>query len=206
MKNPLHYQLSEYDCGPTSLLNAMSYLFAREEIPPEIIRNIMLYCLDLYGDDGGTGKSGTSHTAMMFLSNWLNGYGSVRHFPISSRYLVKEEVYLSQDSLICDALYRGGAVVLRVFLDEWHYVLLTGVEENRVLMFDPYYWPDLPKTAGVLQLTDQPFRCNRSVEFSVMNRDCLELYALGPVDVREALLLFNGQTMLTQENTVEYII
>ena len=22
MKNPLHYQLSEYDCGPTSLFNA----------------------------------------------------------------------------------------------------------------------------------------------------------------------------------------
>ena len=34
MKNPLHYQLSEYDCGPTSMHNAMSFLFEREEIPP----------------------------------------------------------------------------------------------------------------------------------------------------------------------------
>ena len=42
-KNPLHYQLSEYDCGPTAMLDAISYLFPREEIPPEIIRNIMLY-------------------------------------------------------------------------------------------------------------------------------------------------------------------
>ena len=42
MKNPLHYQLTEYDCGPTSLLNAVNYLFEREEIPPEIVRNIML--------------------------------------------------------------------------------------------------------------------------------------------------------------------
>lgn len=47
-KNPLHYQLSEYDCGPTAMLDAISYLFPREEIPPEIIRNIMLYCLDCY--------------------------------------------------------------------------------------------------------------------------------------------------------------
>lgn len=46
MKNPLHYQLTEYDCGPTSMLNAVSFLFEREEIPPDIIRNIMLYCLD----------------------------------------------------------------------------------------------------------------------------------------------------------------
>ena len=51
MKNPLHYQLSEYDCGPTSLLNAISFLFEREEIPPEILRNIMLYCLDCYGPE-----------------------------------------------------------------------------------------------------------------------------------------------------------
>ena len=35
MKNPLHYQLSDYDRGPTSMLNAVSYLFEREEIPPE---------------------------------------------------------------------------------------------------------------------------------------------------------------------------
>ena len=32
MKNPLHYQLSEYDCGPTSMMNAIAYLFEREEI------------------------------------------------------------------------------------------------------------------------------------------------------------------------------
>ena len=43
MNNPLHYQLPEYDCGPTSMLNAVSYLFRREEIPPEIIRSITLH-------------------------------------------------------------------------------------------------------------------------------------------------------------------
>ena len=37
MNNPLRYQMTEYDCGPTSMLNAVSYLFRREEIPPEIV-------------------------------------------------------------------------------------------------------------------------------------------------------------------------
>ena len=41
MKIPLHYQMSEYDCGPTTMLNAISYLFEVEEIPPEVIRNII---------------------------------------------------------------------------------------------------------------------------------------------------------------------
>ena len=75
MKNPLHYQFSEYDCGPTSMQNAISFLFEREEIPPEVLRNIMLYCLDCYSSEGVPGKSGTSCAAMMFLSNWLNSMG-----------------------------------------------------------------------------------------------------------------------------------
>ena len=56
MKNPLHYQFSEYDCGPTSMQNAISFLFEREEIPPEVLRNIMLYCLDCYSSEGVPGK------------------------------------------------------------------------------------------------------------------------------------------------------
>ena len=48
MKNPLRYQMSEYDCGPTTMLNAISYLFPREIISPEVIRNIMLYSGQLW--------------------------------------------------------------------------------------------------------------------------------------------------------------
>ena len=103
MKNPLHYQLTEYDCGPTSLLNAISFLFEREEIPPEVIRNIMLYCLDCYGAEGAPGKSGTSCTAMMFLSNWLDRYGRVQDLPISSRYLSGPSVTIRPHSEVADA-------------------------------------------------------------------------------------------------------
>ena len=58
MKIPLRYQITDFDCGPTSLLNGISYLFEREEIPPEIVRNIMLFCLDQYDRDGTPGKKG----------------------------------------------------------------------------------------------------------------------------------------------------
>ena len=57
MKNPLHYQLSEYDCGPTSMMNAIAYLFEREEIPPEAVRNMMLYCLDCHSKEGIPGQT-----------------------------------------------------------------------------------------------------------------------------------------------------
>ena len=84
MKIPLHYQMSEYDCGPTTMLNAISYLFEVEEIPPEVIRNIMLYSLDCYNDEGRLGEMGTSRSAMMFLCSWLNGFGRVDRIPVLS--------------------------------------------------------------------------------------------------------------------------
>ena len=37
-------------------------------------------------------------------------------------------------------------------------------------------------------------------------RETHEVYALGEIDTREAILLFNDQTRLTAENTIEYMI
>ena len=130
MKNPLHYQFSEYDCGPTSMQNAISFLFDREEIPPEVLRNIMLYCLDCYSSEGVPGKSGTSCAAMMFLSNWLNSMGNLGILPVKSRYLSGKEVYLGNESYVNDALRRGGAVVLRLFSDEWTMFFLQAKTGN----------------------------------------------------------------------------
>ena len=139
MNNPLRYQMTEYDCGPTSMLNAVSYLFRREEIPPEIVRSIMLYCLDCFGADGASGKCGTSCTAMMFLSNWINSFGQTGQLPISSQHLSGREVNFSQNGQLRDALRRGGVAVARVEFDGGHYVLLTGLAGEQVRLFDPYY-------------------------------------------------------------------
>lgn len=57
MKIPLHYQVSEFDCGPTTVLNAMSYLFQREDLPAEIVRNIMIYCLTAIRRKGGRAET-----------------------------------------------------------------------------------------------------------------------------------------------------
>lgn len=87
MKIPLRYQISEYDCGPTALLNGVSYLFPRAEVPPEIIRSVTLYSLDCYGMDGAAGKAGTSRMAMMYLANWLEGFSRAAKFPLSCQYI-----------------------------------------------------------------------------------------------------------------------
>lgn len=106
-----------------------------------------------------------------------------------------------------DALRRGGAAVTRVFFDEWHYVLLTGISEDNVLIFDPYYREEpFAQAPDIQMIFDQPCRCNRIVPKRYFNQEALELYAFGPAETREAVLLFNEQSKLTAEETVEYMI
>lgn len=206
-KNPLRYQISEYDCGPTTMLNAISYLFSRDMIPAEVIRNVMLYCLDCYGTDGVPGKCGTSHAAMMFLSNWLNGFARTGQLPVSCSYLAEEWVYMGKSSYINDALCRGGVAVVRLFYDEEHYVLLTGIQDGNILMFDPYYCDEKFKDYDDIQVVlDKPYTYNRIVPEYYFNRETTELYALGPYENREVVLLFNEDTKLTEEKTIEYFI
>lgn len=206
MNNPLRYQMTEYDCGPTSMLNAVSYLFRREEIPPELVRSVMLYCLDCYGTDGEGGKCGTSCMAMRFLSNWLNGFGQVGHLAVSSQYLSGEDVNLSQNGRLPDALRRGGAAVARVELEGWHYVLLTGIDGGLVRLFDPYYQEEPFPDPELRMVADHPGEYNRIVPLRYLEREERDTYAFGPMAGREAVLLFNEKTKLTEENTVEYMI
>lgn len=187
-------------------INAVSYLFRRDEIPPELTRNIMLYCLDCFGEDGSTGRRGTSRMAMMFLSNWLNGYGEIGHLAVSSRYLSGREVNFSQNGPLRDALRRGGAAVVRLDLEGWHYVLLTRIEGGDVYLFDPYYHEG-PFDNAELRVTDEhPCSYNRIVPVHYFEREEISVYSLGPFDTREAILLFNTDTELTEDKTVEYFI
>ncbi|MGN0527826.1 MAG: peptidase C39 [Eubacterium sp.] len=206
MKNPLHYQLSEYDCGPTSVLNAVSFLFDREQIPPEILRNVMLYCLDCHSPDGTPGKSGTSCSAMMFLSNWLDNFGRVGILPVSSQYISGEQVYFGSASMLTDALVRGGAAVARIFLDEWHYVLFTGLKDGSAYLFDPYFMDKPFDDENIICVEDKPYSYNRIIPCEYFNRSQRELYSFADVDLREAVIIFNNDTKITAEDTVEYFI
>ena len=73
-------------------------------------------------------------------------------------------------------------------------------------MFDPYYVEEEFAEPGILQVNDQPFWYNRIVNEEYFNRETIELYALGPVENREAIILFNEKTKKTAERTIEYFI
>ncbi|EHG20511.1 hypothetical protein HMPREF9334_01407 [Selenomonas infelix ATCC 43532] len=209
MKIPLRYQMSEYDCGPTALLNAVSYLFPRQEVPPEIVRSVMLYTLDCYGMDGAPCKAGTSRMAMMYPANWLEGFSRATQFPLTCQYLAGRAVHIGTHSHINDALVRGGVAVVRLFYEVEHYALLTGTSKDHIYLFDPYYLAEAEPEfvrAGIGVTCAHPHSYNRIVPFDCFNRETREIYALGAVENREAVVLFDVRTRRTADDTIEYFI
>ncbi len=61
MKVPLRYQNSEYDCGTTSFINALAYLYDREDIPVELLKAIYQYTLDVEDEN------------VVIVARWLMG-------------------------------------------------------------------------------------------------------------------------------------
>lgn len=205
MKNPLSYQSTEYDCGPTTMINAINYLFHRNEISPEVLKYIMLYSLDGYNNKGEAGKKGTTGMAMLFLATWLNQFGKVKKWPIDCENVTGEEVYIGQNSKVTGALQQGGAVVARVKLGNWHYVLLTGIDDEWVYLFDPYYRKNPFKDKNIEMIANEPTKMNRRVRYMALNDEGKGYYALGNTSDRECTILYNRETKKSM-NDIEYII
>lgn len=164
MKTPLAYQITEYDCGQATLLNAMRYLFKRGEVPPVVIKYITQYTLDTVGQNGQIGLCGTSPHAIEYLANWINNNNSSLNIDIKAKILRKNEVDINNASL-SDCIKRGGVAIFRVWSDCEHYVLCTKTDEKNAYIFDPYYL-DEREYDDDLECTmvfNKPFEYNRIV-------------------------------------------
>ena len=189
MKVPLRYQVTNYDCGPTSLLNGLSILFEREEIPPEVLRRILQCSLDNFDDAGKEGRRGTTHAAMAHLASWLEDCGRAGWLDLSCRYLTGKDVSLAEGSALRAAIRGGGAAAAFIDLDGWHYILLTGAEEDRVYAFDPWILPEPFPVPDVQTDYDHPYLYNRIVPLRRFESTDIHPYSFGPYETREAVLM-----------------
>ncbi|MFX3618866.1 MAG: hypothetical protein ACE3JK_15265 [Sporolactobacillus sp.] len=204
MKTPLYYQMSEYDCGTVTLLNAVNYLFTREVIPPDVIKAITTFSLDTYNSAGEVGKNGTSKASMKFIVDWLNYNGPIKGLPIHGTYYSGESVSVGESGKIMDALNNGGVVIFRLNYGGAHYVLATkGDTGNKYLyLFDPYLDEDLKYTDGIVLLEGFPYAYNRKVPFRFFEeQDDKKVYALGPPNHREAIVFYGtGEQFANKTN------
>lgn len=188
MKVPLRFQLTEYDCGSVSLLNALSFLYEREEIPAMLVKAISLYTLDCYDEEGNLGHGGTSREAIAGFSKWMKKYCEEHDFGLMCTHLLKENVTMEA---IIQCIKEGGCVYIRTFLSDEHYSIITKVSLKYIYLFDPYYlnlkYYDKEKQIKII--LNHPFEYNRRVSKKRMNQAEKKDFCLGPIEFRECLLL-----------------
>ena len=195
MKNDLIYQSSEYDCGPTSLTNAVRYLFEREEILPGLLKHIWLMGNDTYCEKGCVGCHGTSKAAMRYMADWFNCYAKGWRFPIAAEFLENENAIAEPEGRLWQCLERGGCAVMRCTAGGiGHYVLLTAIlPEGEIGLFDPYEEePDFTEP-GRRVIHDKPKQYNRAVRYELLNLKDKADYAMGEYKDRELLLLWRRE-------------
>ena len=177
-KTPLEYQLTEDDCGTTTLLNALRYLFKRSEIEPEIYKFIMQYTLDNTNKDGEIGKGGTSVYAMKFLSDWLNENASKKGMNIKCTYMEKENISIYSKEL--EKINEGAVAIIRLYQEVEHYCLLTKIDDEYAYLFDPYYLNInyYDKDSEVEIIKDRPFEFNRKVRKTRIENDMNKDFSL----------------------------
>lgn len=173
MKTPLLYQLSEFDCGPITLYNALKYLFNRDEIPYEVIKEIMNITLD-------EKEKGTSKEAMKKSSLSLKKYLPLNVLIYEGKTVTSEIIRENNDSKT--------VFILRTKLCCEHYVLITNFKKNYYL-WDPYYL-----NYKIYQKKEVKIYLNRPFYNRVISKDYFESssftdFTLGPLSKRQLIIL-----------------
>ena len=191
-KTPLDYQITEYDCGTTTLLNALRYLFKRSEISPEIYKHIMQYTLDQTNSFGEVGKGGTSVNAMRFLCEWLNINANSMGMNIKCTSIQRNDISIYNLKLQ-EKINKGAVAIVRVFQDCEHYCLLTKIDEEYAYLFDPYYlninYYDYDKDVEIIK--DKPFEFNRKVRKERMEENTKKDFTLVKNEHSEIIIIEN---------------
>jgi hypothetical protein len=178
---------------PTALINAVSCLFTRKEIPPMVIRHIFLYCMDTVGRNARFGIGGTSKYAVRLVGNWLEAY-KFKAFSVRTVFLEKAEVRLDFDGPVQACLDDGGVVLCNILLTrkEEHYIMITKIADGWVYGFDSYFRTAIRGMKGqvsILKPADGR-SSNLKIRLAWLDQPDCRRFCLGPVAQREALLMW----------------
>jgi hypothetical protein len=192
MKVPLRYQVTEYDCGTTSLVNALAFLYECEELPVELLRAVFNYSIDDFGKDANgrpeQGASGTSVEAMGLIAHWVNDFSHTTGFKIHAKQLLKSQV---TEEAIRHAVRPGSVAVVRVHLSGGHYVLVTKIKNDKVYVYDPYYSDGerYKNNPNIEFVADRPFEHNRVINAQHFFSENHGVLGMGNSERREAVVI-----------------
>jgi hypothetical protein len=188
MKIPLRYQVSEFDCGTVSLLNAVSYLFERKNIPVELVRSIHLYTIDCYDSAGYKSNDWMANESISKMCSWITNCSVKNDFKLDCVYLAGEQV--TYDNLI-KCIRKDGVVFIKCWREELQYLIITNMNELNTYVFDPYYQDDdaYDKDEEVRIVQSKPFDYNRIVRTDRLFSENHKDFCLGSIKNRECVLM-----------------
>lgn len=194
MRMPLHYQVSECDCGPTTLINMLIYLYSRPMIPQDIIPMIYEYTLDGYESVIPPVKydHGTSDRAMISFAKNIQQriFEDIPDFHIEAEVLKEKEVFIDHNSTMESWIKNGGVAVTKVWVKEPHYVLITkaNARKKNIYLFDPYYRNRQFHKEDITWTLDHPHDYNVCIPYDYMNQIARTYYSFGKTEERLVIL------------------
>lgn len=189
MKIPLRYQNTEYDCGTTSFINALAYLYDREDVPVELIKAVYKYTLDVESEDGIVGKGGTSRKHAEMLARYFEEYANNnKGFNIDCKVLSKDKVNLNDMKKTLD---NHGVIIARCWQTVEHYVLITKIDNYFAYIFDPYYLEEdyYYEDEDVAIVLHETFTHNRVVKIERLFNEENKDFSLLKESDREVILI-----------------
>ena len=132
---PLRYQVTNEDCVPVTLINALLFL-SRQRLHPKLVRLIWTI-----GIDQSNYKTGwvASYLLADLLKSWSE-YASKddqknKPMRIKSQVITDESVNLEKDGLLMKCLDSGGVACITIGNGD-HYAALLGYENGDFIGFD----------------------------------------------------------------------
>lgn len=189
MKIPLRFQITEFDCWTVSLQNAISFLYEREDIPAELIREIAMYTLDCYDKKWNLWQWGTSRNAIAYLAKWIVEYSKKHDFWLSAIHKEGKDVTID---ILKSFLKDNRVILLRTYLlSSEHYVIITKIHDDFIYVWDPYFldawFYDNDKDVDII--LGRLFDYNRRISLKRFVSCSKKDFALGPFKWRECTLI-----------------
>lgn len=198
MKSPLMYQQIEQSSGGITVLNCVSFLFDREEMPLEFFKIMASYSISCFDSEGNLTNSDFYDNLLLFASSWINKYAKEKHIPLSAKYLSGDNVNLLE---IKKCLIAGGCVDLKTYRRGNHFVTITKMDDEFIYIFDPYFREDgaYKQDSGIEIISNKPFYYNRKVRIEKFISEQKTELVLGATRSREAVLFYRNDAVLQRE-------
>jgi len=125
-------QIAGYDCAPTAFINALIYLFKREEIPIDVVQGIYKITLN-----GGL-YHGSSEKDIAKLSKWLKDYRRKDwSFAVDidrqvGRIANFDKIDLEDENVCC-------ILHVKIAGGYWHYITAFYEKGDYIYCYDPYF-------------------------------------------------------------------